>query len=314
MMEIPVYLFTGFLEAGKTKFIQETLENEDFNTGENTLVIMCEEGIEELDKSKFKVKNVTVVKIEDFNEINLKNFKELAKKLKTQRVVIEYNGMWEIDTLYSSFPSDWSVYQEIFTADSSTFSNYNQNMRSLVVDKLKSCELVMFNRVSVITDQEELHKIVRGVSQRANIAYEFTDGHVEEDTIEDPLPFDINADIIEIADNDYALWYRDLSENTQNYIGKTLKFKGIVGRDPQLGDKQFIIGRHIMTCCEDDIAFSGLICKSKEIVNLKSKEWAIITSKLVIAEHKVYGGEGPVLIVSEIVKSEKPLQEVATFY
>ena len=41
MKEIPVYLFTGFLEAGKTKVIQETLEDENFNTGEQTLIITC---------------------------------------------------------------------------------------------------------------------------------------------------------------------------------------------------------------------------------------------------------------------------------
>lgn len=52
--EIPVYLFTGFLEAGKTKFIQETFEDPRFNNGENTLLLVCEEGIEEYDPSRFK--------------------------------------------------------------------------------------------------------------------------------------------------------------------------------------------------------------------------------------------------------------------
>ena len=313
-MEIPVYLFTGFLEAGKTKFIQETLENEEFNTDENTLVIVCEEGIEELEKDKFKVDNVSVVYIDEPEEITKKNLEKLSKEYKAKRVIIEYNGMWQLDDLYNSFPKDWSVYQEIFTVNSETFINYSQNMRSLVVDKLKSCELVMFNRVTPVTPQEELHKIVRGTSLRADIAYEFTDGHVEEDTIEDPLPFDVNADVIEIEDKDYAFWYRDLGEDTSIYIGKVLKFKGIVGREKQLGDKAFIFGRHVMTCCEADIAFRGLICKTKEPTELKNREWAIITAKLVIAEHKVYGGEGPILIAQKIEKAEKPEQEVATFF
>ena len=313
-MEIPVYLFTGFLEAGKTQFIQETLENEEINKGENTLVIVCEEGIEELEQDKFKVENVSVAYIDAPEEINKKNLEKLSKEYKAQRVIIEYNGMWQLDDLYNSFPEDWSVYQEIFTADSQTFINYSQNMRSLVVDKLKSCELVMFNRVTPVTPQEELHRIVRGTSLRTDIAYEFTDGHVEEDNIEDPLPFDINADVIEIADKDYAFWYRDLSEDTAKYVGRVLKFKGIVGRDKQLGDKAFIFGRHVMTCCEADIAFRGLICKTKEPAEVKNKEWVIITAKLVIAEHKVYGGEGPILIVQSIEKAEKPEQEVATFF
>ena len=46
-MEIPVYLFTGFLDSGKTKFIQETLEDVNFNNGEKILLVVCEEGEEE---------------------------------------------------------------------------------------------------------------------------------------------------------------------------------------------------------------------------------------------------------------------------
>lgn len=313
-MEIPVYLFTGFLEAGKTKFIQETLENPDFDIEENTLVIICEEGIEELEKEKFKVGGVGVEFIGEEAEIERKHLEALAKKHKAGRVVIEYNGMWLLDRLYKAFPKSWSVYQEIFTADAKSFKMYNQNMRQLVFDKLSSCDLVMFNRADVMTDKEELHKIVRAVSPRASIAYEYTDGHVEEDDIEDPLPFDVEADVIEISDDDYAVWYRDMSENTARYVGKTLKFKGIVGRDAMLGDNACIFGRHVMTCCADDIQFSGLICKSKDKINLKSREWAVITSKLVIGEHKAYGGEGPILIAREISPAEKPENEVATFF
>ena len=313
-MEIPVYLFTGFLESGKTKFIQETLENEEFNTKEKTLVLMCEEGIEGLDTSRFAVENVTVLNIENAEDINKKNIGKINQKYTPERVLIEYNGMWKIDDIYKSFPADWSVYQEIFTANAQSFINYNQNMRTLTVDKLTSCELVLFNRVTVTTSLEELHKIVRGISQRANIAYEFTDGHIEEDTIEDPLPYDIDADIIEIEDKDYAIWYRDLSEEPEKYVGKILKLKGIVGREQQLGDKAFVFGRHVMTCCVEDIAFRGLICKSKDRVDLKNRDWAVVTAKLVIGEHKVYGGEGPILIAQKIEKSQMPEQEVATFY
>ena len=220
--------------------------------------------------------------------------------------------MWQLDELYKNLPEEWSVYQEIFTADANTFEMYNSNMRSLVVDKLQSAEVVMFNRLSKTTDIMPLHKIVRSVSRRASIAYEYTDGEVIEDTIKDPLPFDINADVIEIEDNDYGIWYRDLAEETQKYIGKVLKFKGIVGKDPSLGDKAFIVGRHVMTCCEDDIAFQGLVCKSKEPTELKNRDWAIVTAKLIIAEHKVYGGEGPVLILKEWEKSDVPEQEVVS--
>ena len=313
-MEIPVYLFTGFLEAGKTRFIQETLENKEFDSNERTLLIVCEEGIGEFEKEKFQVRDVSIEYIEDSEELTQKKLSKLLKEHKAERVIIEYNGMWQLDELYQALPKEFSVYQEILSVDATTFLNYNQNMRSLVVDKLKSCEVVMFNRVDITTPIEELHKIVRATTKRASIAYEYTDGHVENDTIEDPLPFDVNAEVIEIADEDYAVWYRDLAEDTAKYIGKTLKFKGIVGRERQLGDKEFVFGRHVMTCCADDIAFQGLLAKSKEKVDFKNRDWIILTAKLVIAEHKVYQGEGPVLVVKDYEKATRPEQEVATFY
>ena len=47
MEEVQVYLFTGFLDAGKTKFIRETLQDKRFNDKEPTLLLVCEEGEEE---------------------------------------------------------------------------------------------------------------------------------------------------------------------------------------------------------------------------------------------------------------------------
>ena len=127
-------------------------------------------------------------------------------------------------------------------ADAKTFFTYNQNMRSLMVDKLMSCEMIVLNRTPDNIDKEEVHKIVRGISRRATITYDYPDGHVEYDDIEDPLPFDINAPVIEIADEDYAVWYRDMSEETEKYDGKVVKFKGIVARDLKLGKDALIIG------------------------------------------------------------------------
>ena len=58
MQQIPVYSFTGFLDSGKTKFIQETLEDERFNAGERTLVLLFEEGEEEYDLSTQHVREI----------------------------------------------------------------------------------------------------------------------------------------------------------------------------------------------------------------------------------------------------------------
>ena len=53
-MEVPVYIVNGFLESGKTSFIQETMTDPDFSDGTETLLIVCEEGEVEYDEQVLK--------------------------------------------------------------------------------------------------------------------------------------------------------------------------------------------------------------------------------------------------------------------
>ena len=311
---IPVYLFTGFLEGGKTHIIQESMCDERFNTGEKTLIILCEEGIEELDPSTFSGKNVYFATIESEGDVTPKKLLECCAGHKIDRVIIEYNGMWQLATLYNNLPEGWFIFQNMMFADANTFMAYNQNMRSLMYDKLISCEMIVLNRTPSNIDKEEVHKIVRGVSRRATITYDYPDGHVEYDDIEDPLPFDFDAPVIEIEDDDYALWYRDLSEEMEKYNGKTVKFKGIVARDLKLGKDALVIGRHVMTCCVEDIAYSGLVCKFKSSVGYKTRDWIYVQGKIKIENNKLYGRPGPVIYAETSAYTDKPEREVATFY
>ena len=313
-MKLPVYLFTGFLEGGKTSIIQESLNDKNFNTGEKTLILMCEEGIEELDTSKFWANNVTIVNIDSEEHLTKDYLTSLTAGKKVDRIIIEYNGMWLLNSLYEAFPDNWGIYQNMMFADANTFISYNNNMRQLVFDKITDAEMLVLNRTSDSIDKEEIHKIVRGISRRTAIVYDYPDGHVEYDEIEDPLPFDINADIIEIADDDYALWYRDLSEEMEKYNGKEVKFRGIVANDPRLASNQTIIGRHVMTCCVDDIQYSGMICVFKDAVKLKTRDWVTVKGTIKIETNKLYRNKGPVLYVRSTEFAVQPKQEVATFY
>ncbi len=312
---IPVYLFTGFLESGKTKFIQESLEDKKFNSGDKTLLLVCEEGIEEYDPTRFWGQNVFFEAIEDESDLTQSKLSELVGKRTIDRVIVEYNGMWQLSTFYAAMPESLAIYQQMFFADGSTFINYNANMRSLVFDKLSDAELVVFNRAdSPSVDKDEFHRIVRGVNRSSTIVYDYPDGRIEYDEIEDPLPFDKNAPIIEIGDDDFALWYRDLSEDLQFYIGKTVKFKGMVARNPSLASNMFVIGRPIMTCCADDIAYSGFVCRVPEPSPLRDGEWVSVTAKISFEACKLYEQKGPVLVAEGTSFAVPPENQVATFY
>ena len=310
----PVYLFTGFLEAGKTKFIQETLEDKRFCTGERTLLIVCEEGEEEYAPDQFADKSVFIKVFENKEDLTTENLLNAVKEAKADRVLIEYNGMWMLDDLYGAMPEDWAVYQEFMFADSQTFLTYNANMRQLVYDKLKSAELVVFNRFKPDMDKMSFHKIVRGASRRADIAYEDCAGNVEYDDIVDPLPFDVNAPVIEIKDDDFAVWYRDLGEEGAKYEGKTVSLKVKAIRRDKIPSGCILVGRYVMTCCVQDIQFAGLVCEIPADCGIKDNTWNNIKASLNFKWHKAYRRKGPVLKLIEASEAEPPEQEVATFY
>ena len=311
---MPVYLFTGFLESGKTRFIQETLSDKRFNRGEKTLLLVCEEGVEEYDPAAFSGKNVDIRVLEDESELTTENLSRLESELGFERVMIEYNGMWLLDTLYQTMPEGWAVFQEFMFAEYGTFASYNANMRQLVYDKLKSCDIVVFNRTPQGADMQEFHKIVRAANRGCSIAYEHPDGSVEYDETEDPLPYDMNAPVVVIDDKDYAIWYRDMGEELDEYNGKTVRFKCMFVDDDGLPAGSVIVGRPMMNCCAQDISLAGLVAEKVKPGTWKPGDWAVITASITVKRHKAYGRKGPVLTVSQVQPAEKPEDEVATFY
>lgn len=313
--ETPVYLFLGFLESGKTKFIQETLEDPRFSSGEKTLLLVTEEGEEDYETIKFAdAENVDLVVLEDKSELTEENLTRLQMQYGSERVVVEYNGTWTMEEFFNAMPEGWMLNQIMTFFDANTFLNYNANMRQFTFDKIENTQLVVFNRFDESMDKMEFHKIVRGISRRCDIVYEHADGKADFDDIEDPLPFDINAPVIVIEDKDYAFFYRDLTENLDSYIDKTVKFKGLVARDKRLSPQDIVLGRHVMTCCEADIQYLGVACVLPSAMDLQTRDWINVTAKVRFEKHRIYKGKGPVLVAEKVVVCEPPEQQLATFY
>ncbi len=316
--EIPVYLFTGFLEAGKTKFAQETLEDKSFNNGDRILLLLCEEGEEEYDPSSFAAPTVFTETVESEADLTAENLDALLKKHRCSYVMVEYNGMWMLDSLYNHMPEGWMVAQEFLFVDARSFVNYNNNMRQLMVDKMKSCELAVFNRFPA-GDEElklQIHKAVRAVNRRCDIAFEAPDGKIAYDDIQLPLPYDLNAPVTAVQDADYAIFFQDIMEKPAQYAGKTVRLRvRAVTKARKLRPGYFLIGRDVMTCCVNDIKFLPLAAEWKDTAAVKNLCWYTVTARVDVRKlDDVYGGEGPVLHVQSLEPAEMPQQEVATFY
>ena len=296
--QIPVYLFVGQLESGKTKFIQETMEDPNFDSGDKTLLLVCEEGEIEYDPKKFAFGGVHVAQIEDKSELTQENLTALEKKSGCGRVIIEYNGMWLIQDLYDAMPDNWLVYQSLATADGTTIKTYagDSAMRSLLLDKLRGSELLVVNRAEAVNDDESrqlIHKLVRQASRRCDIAYEFTEEF-------------------------FGVWYMDCMDDPKKYDGKTVKYLAQVCQTPQAGKGAFVPGRFAMTCCVQDIQFVGMPCKYDDCKKLEQRSWINITAKVNVKYHPIYKGQtpdstGPVLTAISVEPGEKPAQDVVMF-
>ena len=313
--QIPVFLFTGFLDAGKSTFIQSTLEDKRFNSGEKTLLIRCEDGETDYDFSSFSGPNVYLRSFEEEEEFTEKALKAAAGETKAERVIIEYNGMWPMQTLFDMIPDNWIISQEICFAEASTYEVFNANMRNLVFDKLQTCDVIVFNRCSEETDTDALHKIVRQANRRCNIFYEYPDGRSVMDDKVDPLPFDLNAPVVQIEDRDYAYFFSDLMENTANYEGKTVSFTALypAGSKP-MPDGIFVAGRMLMNCCAADTQFAGMACYRNKVQRPQQGSWFRLTGKIRLQRNRLFSGKIPVIDVISLEKAKQPDDPVATFY
>lgn len=314
MLEIPVYLITGFLESGKTTFIREVLASPDFADGARTLLITCEEGEEEYDLKDYARHNIDVVSIEEEADLNPKKLEQLQKYYKPQRIFVEFNGTWDAQKFADeSLPKRWEIVQVITLVDGSTFDMFLSNMRNFLSNIFMMTEVVVFNRCSMDMDLQKYRRAVKAINPQAMLSFEDEEGN-QLDIGQAQPPYDVNAEIIDIQDVDWGIWYMDMTDNPDRYKGKTVRFLSKVMIPRKFPDNAFIPGRNAMTCCANDIRFIGYICKSQNVSKLKQKQWLEVTAEVRYEKMKEYSGEeGPVLYAKHLKTVEAPADEVVYF-
>lgn len=317
-MDVPVYLVNGFLESGKTTFINETISDREFTNGEKTLLILCEEGMEEYDEKDLASKRIEIVTVEEKEELTEEFLNHCNNHYRPQRVMIEYNGMWSVEEFMElNLPDNWEMVQIITTIDASTYNNYLNNMKAIMIGQFKLSDTIIFNRCDESTDKIALRRSVKPVNRKGQIIYESADG-VTDDAGEEVLPFDINADIIDLYDEDYGLFYMDALDHPEKYDGKTIRFRAMVYKSGKLPKGCFVPGRFAMTCCADDIAFIGFLCKAGKagplpFEFLKIRSWITVTAQIKSEYYREYHGNGPVLYAKTIEKAEEPKEKLVYF-
>lgn len=306
----PVYIINGFLESGKTEFICYTLEQPYFQIRGKTLLLVCEEGEIEYEEEPLKKSRTNLVLIEREEDFNTSHLIELEKKYKPERIIIEYNGMWNFKNL--RLPFHWGVEQQITTIDASTFPMYFTNMKSLLAEMLRGSELIIFNRCDDVEDLSLYKRNVKAINQQADIVFEDSEGEVNQ-IFEDDLPYSLDAPIIELDNEGYGIWYLDSLDNLDRYIDKTVRFTAMVLKPKEFPRGYFVPGRMAMTCCAEDMAFLGFACEYDKAHELTDKQWVQVTAQVTKEYFADYGGEGPVLKAASVEQTKPPKEEIISF-
>lgn len=312
MQEIPVYLFTGFMDSGKTTLIKETLLENGFAEQGKSLIICCEDGEIEYEEEELKKVGTKLVMVENEEDFTADFLEKTAAEYLPDQIFIEYNGTWAMSTLLETpMPKGWVIVQSLATVDATTFDMYLANMRTMIMEQLFEADVVIFNRCDDSTDKGKYRRNVKALNRKAQLVYERADGSLDER--EEELPFDISADELDITDADYAIWYMDCMENPKKYEGKKVKFLALVYNPDKLKKGVFVPGRFAMTCCVEDVTFIGFKCKYPEENKILHKSWIYITAEVHYEFAREYKGKGPVLYPVSIEPAEKPEDELVYF-
>ena len=306
----PIYVINGFLESGKTEFIVYTLSQPYFQVRGKTLLVVCEEGMTDYDEQLLKKTRTILELIEDEKDFTPETLLELEKKHKPERIIIEYNGMWNYKNM--KLPWHWKIEQQITTIDASTFPTYYTNMKSLLAEMIRKSELIIFNRCDGITELSSYKRNIKVINQEAQIVFEDANGEVNE-IMEEELPYDLKKDIIDLDDTGFAIWYMDSFDHPGRYEGKKVRFIAQVMKPEKFPKGYFVPGRRAMTCCAEDITFLGFACEYDKIDDLSLKQWIRVTASITNEYFADYNGEGPVLHAIEIATCKTPKNEVLSF-
>ena len=313
-IKVPIYLMTGFLESGKTSFLNFTLQQDYFHIDGKTLLILCEEGEEEYDEAALKKNNTVVEIIESEEEFTTERLVAMSILHQPERVIIEYNGMWLVSNFEKmQLPEGWGVEQQITCVDASTFQMYMANMKSIFMDMIKNTDMVIFNRCKEDDPLPTYRRGIKVANQRAEVIFEDEEGEMG-DIFQDEMPFDMDAPIIDILPEDYGIWFVDAMDHPENYEGKTVKFKARVMKPRGMGSKFFVPGRTAMTCCADDTTFLGYVCKSAYAPKLNPGEWVEVTAKIGVERRNEYQGEEGIVLYADHVEVCEPLADEMVYF
>ena len=259
-METAVFLFAGFMDAGKTTGLLGALQK-SYQPGDAKSIIVCmEEGEETYPDQLLEAINAEVIYVEEKEEVTLEFWERIAQKEQPERIFIEFNGMWNLKAfLEQPLPRGW-YYSTIFSfVDAMTYALYLKNMRLIIMSPLSVSDVIIFNRCDESFPREDTRRAIKLLNPNAEVFFTRPDGTLE--TCSDLLLESDKDGLLTISEELFCRWFVDTIEHTDRYYGKKVHFIGMVTRDLHASGKRFYLGRYVLICCPEDAQFVGFVAE-----------------------------------------------------
>ncbi|MCR5176370.1 MAG: hypothetical protein K6C05_05910 [Anaerovibrio sp.] len=313
---VPVYYFMGLLESGKTSVIRDFLQNNQFAKAECNLIIMGEEGEEELEDSLLEESHSKVIVVDDVEELTTEFYEQCQEKYHPSSVIIEANGMWSpSDYMDITLPEAWFGFQNVGLVNAETFEVYQKNMKDRFVDLFRYCELIIFNRCDHATRQQDIRRNVRVVNRRVQVIFESDLEDFEEEAPE--LPFDVHQDTINVELDDYGAWFVDMQDHPEVYDKKRMVFDGYICSAQKNNVIHYGVGRVGMACCAEDMMFLGIAGTGAPFKQLdyrkNERKWGKVTGVIHVKQDKNGEIENIKIKVEDFEEAQKPEDTIVYF-
>ncbi len=308
-MECAVFIFAGFLEAGKTTALKGTL-GKAFDTKNNSVVICTEEGEEDYDTAELAANGIALERVEDEESFSIEYLVEIEEKYEPECVYIEFNGMWDLGKfLKKGLPAGWYIAEVFSFVDAGMYELYLKNMRITLMNPLKEAGVIMFNRCEEAFDKAGTRRAMKILNSKAEVFFVRPDGSVDYGL--DELVLDAKNNVLEISDDLFCPWFVDCIENADKYFGKTVRFVGMVSGGYGLEENQFYLGRYAVICCQEDAQFIGFVAKCNQ-ERFKGMDW--IEAEAVITKGNVDGDRLIIVLKIENFKRIDEPEDAFVYY
>ena len=295
MKETETRLVYGFLDAGKTTYIQDCVENDRFYKKGSTLVLCFEKGVAAYDGDLLAERNASAAY---YSGGDIRAFcEDSLKKYSPDRVYVEMNAMTQ--DLREQLPECMKVSFSVMLIDWATMPVYYVNMMQMMKQMVSESDQVTFRGCPSAELLKPYSQAFRLMNPKASYLRQDPMGYHEK-AFGIFLPFSLEDETITVSEKDYLPFWLDALDHPEHYDGKKMRFAGPLEIRRSEADGRLSCGRVVMTCCMADLQFMSVGLEGEE-----DEGWAAIDARGVLASDG-YGQKRLKLMPESISRMEAP--------